>query len=156
MTSQPLIVLDTGVWISGVFFRRGIPAALLRAWRDRRFQVVFTPDTLRKLEHKLREKGNNFGADPSLAEEWISYIKAFARFVQAAVPVEGVCRDPDDDMFLVAALSSEASHIVYGDHDLQVLQEYQGVKVLSPREFAEAQGLAPPPQSIRKNLNQAS
>jgi predicted nucleic acid-binding protein len=31
MLSTPIVVLDTSVWISGVFFRRGIPASILRA-----------------------------------------------------------------------------------------------------------------------------
>lgn len=149
MASNLLIVLDTGVWISGVFFSRGTPAAILRAWRDSRFQVVFTPDTLGELKRKLREKGSEFGAEPSLAEEWISYIKSFACFTHATVSVEGVCRDSDDDMFLAASLSGEAQYVVSGDHDLQVLNEYQGVKVLSPREFAEAQGLVPPLDSVK-------
>lgn len=143
--SPPLvIVLDTSVWISGVFFRRGIPAAILRAWRDCRFEIVFTNETLAEMERKLREKVIEFGAELTLAQEWIRYVKAFAELVPAAVTVGDVCRDPDDGMFLTAALSADARYIVSSDHDLQVLDEYQDVKVLSPREFAESLGIASP------------
>jgi putative PIN family toxin of toxin-antitoxin system len=75
------VVLDTNVWISGIFFRRGIPAIILRAWRDRRFEIVATPETLTELERKLREKVNQFVAEPGLAGEWIAYIKTFVRKV---------------------------------------------------------------------------
>ena len=144
MFSTPIVVLDTSVWISGVFFRRGIPASILRAWRDRRFEIVVTSETLAELERKLREKVAEFGADPALAEEWVTYVRTFARAAPTTVTASGVCRDPDDDKFLDAAQSGGASYIVSSDHDLQVLGEYRDVKVLSPREFAEWLGIASP------------
>ena len=93
---------------------------------------------------QLQEKMAQFGAEPTLTTEWITYIKAYARVVPATETVSGICRDPDDDMFLTAALSGGASYIISGDRDLQVLGEYQGVKVLSPREFAELLGIVAP------------
>ncbi|MEA3340101.1 MAG: putative toxin-antitoxin system toxin component, PIN family [Chloroflexota bacterium] len=139
-----VVVLDTSVWISGVFFRRGIPAAILRAWAARRFEIVATPETLAELERKLREKVAQFGAEPDLAEEWIAFVNAFAQIIPATTIIKGICRDPNDDMFLSAALSGEARYIVSSDHDLQVLDEHQGIKMLSPREFAELLGIVPP------------
>ena len=99
MFSTPVVVLDTSVWISGVFFRRGIPASILRAWRDRRFEIIVTSETLAELERKLREKVVQFGADPGLAEEWMTHVKTFSRIVHAIATVRGVCRDPDDESF---------------------------------------------------------
>lgn len=142
---QPLVVvLDTSVWISGVFFQRGIPAAILRAWAARRFEIVATPETLAELERKLREKVTQFRAEPDLAKEWIAFVNAFAQIIPATTTISGVCRDSNDDMFLSAALSGEARYIVSSDHDLQVLDEHQGVKVLSLREFAELLGIVSP------------
>lgn len=143
MPSDLAIALDTNVWISGVFFRRGIPAIILRAWRDRRFEIVTTPETLAELERKLHEKAAQFGTEPGLIDEWLTYVRTFARITTPTVDASGTCRDPDDDKFLTAALSGHASYIVSGDHDLQVLDEYQGVKVLSPRRFAELLNLLP-------------
>jgi putative PIN family toxin of toxin-antitoxin system len=144
MRSTLVVVLDTSVWISGVFFRRGIPARILPAWRDGRFEIVVTSETLAELERKLREKATEFGAGSILAEEWVVYVKTFAHIVPATAAIAGVCRDPDDDKFLDAALSGGVTVIVSSDHDLQALGEYQDVKVLSPREFAELLGIVPP------------
>ncbi len=135
--ASPLVVIDTNVWISGIFFQGGTPAALLRAWRDRRFEVVLTPEVLDELEQRLREKSAQFTPDQALGEEWIAYIKTFAEVVRASVEVEGVCRDHSDDMFLTAALSARADYIVSGDYDLQALRQYQDVRILSPRAFAD-------------------
>jgi putative PIN family toxin of toxin-antitoxin system len=144
MPSTLVVVLDTNVWVSGVFFRRGIPAAILRAWRDRRFEIIVTAETLDELERNLQEKMAQFGAEPALAAEWITHVRTCARVVSTTVAVSGVCRDPDDDRFLSAAVSGGASYIVSGDRDLQVLGQYQDVKVLSPREFAELLGIVAP------------
>jgi putative PIN family toxin of toxin-antitoxin system len=131
------IVIDTNVWISGIFFKGGAPAAVLRAWRDQRFDVVLTPEILDELLPKLRQKSLQFGADETLAEDWIGYIRTYASVIPASITVEDVCRDPDDDIFLAAALSGDADYIVSGDRDLQVLDEYQHVKVLSPKAFTD-------------------
>ena len=92
----------------------------------------------------MQEKTIEFGADPGLTEEWVTYIRTFAHVVSATATISGVCRDPDDDKFLDAALGGQASHIVSSDHDLQALGEYQSIKVLSPREFAELLELISP------------
>lgn len=141
MPTDLTVVLDTNVWISGIFFRRGIPARILAAWRDHRFEIVVTPDTLAELETKLRQKTIQFGADPTLADEWLDYVRTYARQVPLAGIAAGVCRDPKDDQFLDTAISGGARYIVSGDKDLQALDTYQRVKVLSPREFIELMGL---------------
>jgi putative PIN family toxin of toxin-antitoxin system len=143
MSRTPDVVVDAGVWVSGVFFRRGIPAAILRAWRDGRFGIVLTSATLSELESKLREKVVQFRASPTLAEEWIAYIRAFARVAPFTEEARGVCRDADDDKFLDAAVSGGAQYIVSADHDLQALGEYQGAQIVSPRDFAERLGIVP-------------
>ena len=141
MPADLAVVLDTNIWISGIFFRRDIPARILAAWRDHRFEIVVTPDTLAELETQLRQKTIQFGADPALANEWLDYVRTYARQVPPAGVAAGVCRDPKDDQFLDAAVSGGAQYIVSGDKDLQTLDTYQQVKVLSPREFIELMGL---------------
>jgi predicted nucleic acid-binding protein len=49
-----------------------------------------------------------------------------------------VCRDPDDDHVLAAALGASADLILTGDKDLLVLRVYQGIRIRSPRQFADA------------------
>ena len=46
-----------------------------------------------------------------------------------------VCRDPDDNKFLEAAIAAGAAYLVTSDNDLRDLGEYKGVKIRLPVEF---------------------
>jgi putative PIN family toxin of toxin-antitoxin system len=48
------------------------------------------------------------------------------------------CRDPKDDKFLELAVSGKADFIISGDGDLQVLNPFRKIKIVSPREFLDA------------------
>ena len=137
MTTPPLrVVLDTKVWISGVFFRRGTPARLLAAWRNGRYQLIISHTILDELSVQLRQKTIKFSAPLSLADEWLRYIDAYADFVPISHDAAGVCRDPKDDQFLETAVSGQATHLVTGDKDLLVLNPYRDIPIITPRDFS--------------------
>ena len=48
-----------------------------------------------------------------------------------------VCRDPKDNQYLELALSGKAECIVSGDPDLQVLNPFENIPIISPREFLD-------------------
>ena len=50
--------------------------------------------------------------------------------------IEGVQNDPEDNMFLAAALEGEATHLVTGDEKhLLPLKQYHGVTIVRPALF---------------------
>lgn len=57
-------------------------------------------------------------------------------WVRVSRALRGVCRDPKDDMILECAINSRADLIITGDKDLLVLRAYQGIRIVSPREYA--------------------
>ena len=52
--------------------------------------------------------------------------------------IEPVCRDPDDDHVIAAALAATADCIISGDRDLLDLGSHQGVRMLTVREALDA------------------
>lgn len=48
-----------------------------------------------------------------------------------------VCRDPDDDVVLACALSAKADFIVSGDKDLLVLNNFEGIPILTASQALE-------------------
>lgn len=131
------VVLDTNVWISGVFFSRGVPARVLTAWQDGRYQLIISHTILGELSIQLQKKTVKFGTSPSLAGKWINYIEAYAEFVPISHNAAGVCRDPKDEQFLETAVSGQATHLITGDKDLLILNPYQDIPIITPRDFVD-------------------
>ncbi|MBE5891038.1 MAG: putative toxin-antitoxin system toxin component, PIN family [Lachnospiraceae bacterium] len=48
-----------------------------------------------------------------------------------------VCRDPDDDKFLECAVDAKALYIVSGDNDLLDIKAYDGIQIITAKEFCE-------------------
>lgn len=52
-------------------------------------------------------------------------------------PIPRVSRDPKDDYLLAYALIGNADYLVTGDLDLLTLEQVGGLKIITPREFAD-------------------
>lgn len=128
------IVLDTNVFVSGVFFS-GVPGKILDAWRDRRITLVTSP----KILDEYRRVGDFLGA----RYEGVDLQPFLALAATAGLVVEDIelpsqiCEDPDDDKFLVCAVASGAKIVVSGDKHLRQVSGWRGVEVLTPRSFHE-------------------
>ena len=74
------------------------------------------------------------------AEERAAFLAAFtaeARRVEPT-PVERLCRDPDDDMFLAVALAADADWLVTVDRQLLSVRKVGRTRILRPERFLEA------------------
>lgn len=130
------IALDTNVLIAALI-ARGVCHDLLEHCVLR--HTLLTSDfILNETHEKLIEK---FGYAADLAEEAVSLLRSRMELVAPAKPERQICRDPDDDNILAAALSGKCDCIITGDNDLLVLKSYEGVGILSPRDFIESESL---------------
>jgi predicted nucleic acid-binding protein len=68
---------------------------------------------------------------------WLELVASTALIVKAPPLSEQVCSDADDDMFLACALASRSKFIVTGDKALLVTSGFEGITVLTPRQFME-------------------
>jgi len=128
------VVLDTNVFISGVFFS-GPPYRILKAWRDGKIQIVVSPDILEEYQHVGETHANQF---PEIdLHPILDLLTLNAEIVPSERLAEPVCRDPDDDKFLACALTSGAKYITSGDKDLLTVSRCEGFEVLSPRRFVD-------------------
>jgi putative PIN family toxin of toxin-antitoxin system len=65
-------------------------------------------------------------------ERLLAEVRRLAEVIEPPALPQPVCRDPDDDHLLALALAAQAEAIVSGDHDLLVLQQFQGISILDP------------------------
>jgi putative PIN family toxin of toxin-antitoxin system len=128
------IVLDTNVFVSGVFFT-GPPFQILRAWRDGKVKLIASPEILEEYDRVGRALARKFpGID---LDPILDLFTVGAELVRAPDLPEPVCEDPEDDKFLACALAGRSKHVVSGDRHLLKVTGWRGIEVLSPRRFLE-------------------
>ena len=89
---------------------------------------------LEETHEKLIEK---FGYPAELATEAASVLRSRMKVVVPSKLESQVCRDPDDDNILAAAVSGNCDCIITGDKDLLVLKQYESVDIFRPRDFLD-------------------
>lgn len=94
-------------------------------------RIVVSEDILRELSEKLLLKA---GLSETETAEVITAIRSDAEVIPAQSFPSPVCRDPDDDRILAAALAGGADLLVTGDQDLLILKQFEGIPILTPRE----------------------
>jgi len=128
------IVLDTNVFISGIFFT-GPPSHILEAWRDGKVQVLVSPSILDEYQRIAAELAVQF-RDIDL-KPFLDLLTVEAEIVLAPSLPPVIRDDPSDDKFLEAAVAGNASYIISGDKHLLKISEFQGIQVLKPRDFVQ-------------------
>ena len=102
--------------------------------RAGRMRVLATStDLLRELDTTLERK---FRITP-ITTAFLNALRQQIRLVEPQKMQKPVCRDHDDDLVLATALAARADAIVTGDQDLLVLGAFEGVAIVSPRQFLE-------------------
>ena len=126
------VVLDTNVFVSGVFFS-GPPFEILNAWRHGKLTLVVSPEILAEYERVGQELADKFRTVD--IGPFLELLAFKGEVVSAPVLAEQVCSDPDDDKFLACALASNTKVISSGDKALLKTSGYAGIEILNPREF---------------------
>lgn len=128
------VILDTNVFVSGIFFT-GPPHQILKAWLDGKLKLVISPEILEEYQRVGVALAEQFPPiDLRLIFELVT-IKA--ETVHAQILSEPVCVDPDDDKFLACALAGKGKMIVSGDKHLLHVSGFREIRVLKPREFVD-------------------
>jgi putative PIN family toxin of toxin-antitoxin system len=128
------VVLDTNVFISGVFFS-GPPCRILEAWRDGEITLVASAEILEEYRRVGRVLATQFGGVD--IEPVLALVALGAEIVLAPALPERACKDPDDDKFIACALAGRCKVIVSGDKALQEASGYRAIHIMSPRRFME-------------------
>lgn len=73
-------------------------------------------------------------------EQLLAEVRQLAEVIEPPPLPQPVCRDPDDDQVLALALAAQTELIVSGDHDLLVLQQFEGMPIVSPAQALQRIG----------------
>lgn len=126
-------VVYTNTIVSRMLMPKSVPAlAMSKAVRSG--VVLASEATFEELSEVLSRK--KFDAYVSI-EERQEFLRLFARIVETIEITRRIeaCRDPKDDKFLELAVNGEADMIITGDQDLLVLNPFEKIPIIRPKEF---------------------
>ncbi len=129
------IVLDTNVFISGIFFS-GPPSIILQAWRDSKIQIILSEEILEEYQYVAEELSSKFPAVD--IARIIKLLTIYGEVFETKGISVSVCEDPDDNKFIECAIASNSKLIVSGDKHLLNINGYKGISVLKPRDFIDS------------------
>ncbi|MBM3882404.1 MAG: putative toxin-antitoxin system toxin component, PIN family [Verrucomicrobia bacterium] len=141
-----LAVIDTGVLVSAVFWRRE-PHQVLRVWKCGLLTPIVSQPIFDEYETTLEDVKREEGFATDLSP-WLEGLKVAAVWVIPVPLGRSVCRDPKDDKFIEAALAAGAQTLIARDPDLTVLRKPFGIEILTPRAW-----LARLPRAQRRLLD---
>jgi putative PIN family toxin of toxin-antitoxin system len=127
-----IVVLDTSVWISALEFG-STPLQALDLVAEQ-FQIAVCESIQVEIQYTLAGK---FGWPQAEIDAALAYYGHEAIFIKFTDPLKRICRDPNDDMVLECGVLAGADFIISGDKDLLTIGNYEGIKILSPREFLD-------------------
>jgi putative PIN family toxin of toxin-antitoxin system len=131
-------VLDSSVLISAFLTNKGVSADLLRQARQGTFQICLAQAILEETERVLLEyqriRKRYRYSDQSVIQ-FSQGLRAVAHLAVRLPRVEGVVRDPQDDVVIACALAAGADYLVTRDEDLLTIGAHKGVEIVTPEEF---------------------
>jgi len=132
-------VVDTNILIRALIKPTGTVGPVLQRLAANDYRLVYSEALLSELLEKLalpriRAK---YHLDDRSIETTLALLALRGELVRPTRSIK-VCRDPDDDMLLEAAVAGAAQYIVTGDEDLLVLKKFETIRIVTPRVFLAA------------------
>jgi uncharacterized protein len=126
-----IAVFDTNVLLAAII-TEGICSKLLHRGRAGEFSLIVCPFIMKELRRILSKKFRLSNEDIDSAKE---PIHEAVQIIAQTSKVTDVCRDADDNNIIACAVAAKADYLVTGDSDLLVIKSYQGIKIVTPRDF---------------------
>ena len=125
-------IIDTSVFISGIFFKGNFCSQIIEKLKDAEFKLVSSVDIVDELGNTLR----NFKIHipENIIEELRKLIVKNSIIVEPTVKLNLVKDNKKYDMFLEAGFTGNVDLIITQDKNLLKLKKYGGIKIVSPKE----------------------
>lgn len=138
MTNACRVVVDTNVLVSGLFGIKDSPSSqILSAVQAQKIILVTSPLILEEVAEVINRQRvvKLIRMTVEQRTDFMDKLIDRSEVTAGKQLLQLTSRDIQDDKFLACALEAKADYVVTGDKDLLVLKEFEGVKIVTPREF---------------------
>ena len=126
------VVLDTNIFISGIFWKGSSNKVILN-WREGKFTLVTSLEAVSEIIKVLKDFKIKLSDD--MIKEWVDLIVRNSIIVEPKEKISIVKDDPKDNIFIETAVAGNADYIVTQDKHLLKLKGFRGIKIITPEEF---------------------
>jgi putative PIN family toxin of toxin-antitoxin system len=130
-------LLDTNSLVSVLLRPDGVSNQIFQRWRAGQFQLATSPGILAELTEVLHRRHifEKYHLTEVVVDAHLTALRTEAEVAPGLLVLDAVPDDPKDNHVLAAAVETSCEYIVSGDRHLLDLHDYQGIKIVSPREF---------------------
>jgi len=131
------IVLDTNVWLSGIFWD-GEASKIIEKAEKKDIQIIISEDILSEIvnvlsrESKFQKYILNFKLS---IEDMLRTILSISTLIETKSKLDIIKADAKDNIILEVALDGKVEYIVSYDNHLLNMIEFRSIKIISPEEF---------------------
>ena len=131
------VVLDANIFVSAVLKPHSDLARIFEWVREDKTGLVLSNDILSEIKAvllypKIRKRHRQTQKE---IEEFLRKTARISILTQGKIHTDTIKEDPSDNKYLSAALEAKADFIISGDHHLQDLKTFQGIRILDPSTF---------------------
>jgi putative PIN family toxin of toxin-antitoxin system len=132
------VVLDTNVLVSGTFWT-GDSFEILKRAELKEIELILSEELINEYNEVInRDEIIEKIEDKNLViNEVIQKVISEALVIEPSQNFNAVKEDPKDNIILECAFEGKADFIVTNDNHLLKLNEFQGIKIVTPEKFLE-------------------
>jgi len=133
-------VLDTNLFVSGLFASHGTMADLQQLWVAGAFELAASEAILLEITATLQKPSiqKELFLQPEEIGEIVHLIRERAFIVTKDLyQIDRITADPDDNKFLACALEAQADFVVSGDNHLLSLKHFHRIQIVDAYTFTK-------------------
>lgn len=132
-------VVDTNLFISGLFGRDSLSARLQDLWINREFELVTSIEILKEVSRVLRYPRirQKFNPKEETLKRFFRLVFRKALITKDIYKTDRIADDPSDNKFLSCALEGEADYIISRDPHLRNVKQFHGINIVDVKTFLQ-------------------
>jgi len=132
-------VVDTNLFISGLFGKNSLSAKLQDLWINQEFELVTSIEIMKEVSRVLRYPRirQKFHPKDETLKRFFRLVFRKAVVTKDIYKTDRITDDPSDNKFLACALEGTADYIVSRDQHLRNLKQFHGIKIIDASTFVK-------------------
>ena len=130
-------VIDTNLFISGLFGQNSTTTTLQDLWIRQEFQLGTSLEIMKEVNRVLQypKIKQRLIDDDQLIRRFFRLVFRKAVVTQDSFQTDKIVADPTDNKFLACALEIKADYIISGDNHLLSLKHFHNIQIVDAASF---------------------